>query len=417
MLKFWNSISKSPASQTPPQTAPSSPPSLITTSDGLTPQEKYDYLSEYGAHILCLLSADKGCTYLSKNFETITGHACAEQMGQKIYEIIHRDYHTRINDILHAPATDQTPQQLRCKMQHADKKWYWYLFLIHPKRDGKSGEFVCVVENINDNIVTQNTLQKARLEAELALRSRSEFLANMSHELRTPLNAVIGFSQIIESGIFGKIEVPQYLEYIKHIQESGFDLLAKIEDLLEIANIDAGRVSLSKEEVFVSDIMRLVIEAQAHHAHAAKISLAIDTQHEDLLLHVDRLKLQHILGHLVSNAIKFSQPMSTITLTAAPCAQGVELSVHDNGVGISEEKLSIITTALQEDSYWATASDDRSIGLGLALTREFVALHGGQVNVTSTSATGTHITITLPKECVRPAASIALQYARQALSS
>jgi signal transduction histidine kinase len=417
VLKFWNFLSKSPTVKTPVTPASASTTSELGTNDGLSPQEKYDYLSEYGAHILCLLSTEKGCTYLSKNFESITGHPCAERLGDNLYDIIHRDYHGRIHELLQVPVTDTQPKQLRCKLQHADKKWYWYLFLIQPKRGGAEGEYVCVVENINDNMVTQNTLQKARLEAELALRSRSEFLANMSHELRTPLNAVIGFSQIIESGIFGKIDNPQYMEYIKHIQESGFDLLAKIEDLLEIANIDAGRVTLDKEEVYVSEILRLVLEAQTHHALAAKVILNFDASQKDVLLYVDRLKLQHILGHLVANAIKFSKAGSTITLRATPSQHGLEIGVHDTGAGIAEDKLDAIITALQEDNCWTTVNDNHSIGLGLALTREFVALHGGQVNVTSKPTEGTSITIALPMECVRttPAKS-APQYIRQAVS-
>lgn len=398
MLGLKKVFSKSKTSTTSPKAASS-------FNDSLSPQEKYDYLSEYGSHILCLMNADKGCTYLSKNFETITGHPYAAQLGNNLYDIIHRDYHTRLHEILNAPTADKKPQQLRCKLQHADKKWYWYLFLIHPKREGEQGEHVCVIENINDNMVTQNTLQKARLEAELALRSRSEFLANMSHELRTPLNAVIGFSQIIESGIFGHVDNPQYMEYIRHIQESGFDLLAKIEDLLEIANIDAGRVTLTKEEVYAGDILRLVTEAQGHHANAAKVSLNVAPAQKDLLLYVDRLKLQHILGHLVANAIKFSQPGTIITLEAAPSPHGLEIRVRDTGAGIPEDKLGAIVVALQEDNCWTTVSDNRSIGLGLALTREFVALHGGQVSVTSKASEGTMITIELPRECIRSAST------------
>jgi two-component system cell cycle sensor histidine kinase PleC len=238
----------------------------------------------------------------------------------------------------------------------------------------------------------------------------------MSHELRTPLNAVIGFSQIIESGIFGKIDNPQYMEYIKHIQESGFDLLAKIEDLLEIANIDAGRVSLEKEEIYVSDILRHVIEAQMHHAHAAKVHLELAALPKDILLLVDRLKMQHILGHLVANAIKFSQPGTRVTLKAVSSSKGLELFVHDTGSGMSTAKLNAIVSALQEDNCWTTANDNRTIGLGLALTREFVALHGGQVEVTSKPTEGTTIAITLPQECVLPTVIQNTDYLRQAVN-
>ena len=417
MLNFLNFLSKSTENEKPASKPPLPDTSAIYYDDRLSAQEKYEYLSEYGAHILCMMSTDKGCTYLSKNFESITGLTCAEHLGDNLYSVIHSDYHKRLQEILTVRSEDTKPQQLRCKVRHADQKWYWYLFLIHPKREGEAGEYVCVAENINDNMVTQNTLQKARLEAELALRSRSEFLANMSHELRTPLNAVIGFSQIIESGIFGDIDNPQYMEYIKHIQESGFDLLAKIEDLLEIANIDAGRVTLAKEEVFAADILCLVTEAQAHHANAAKVTLKLEPAQKSLLLHVDRLKLQHILGHLVANAIKFSQPGTIITLEAAPSEQGVEIYVHDTGAGIPEDKLDAISSALQEENCWTVVSNNQSIGLGLALTREFVALHGGNVAISSKAKEGTTITIALPKECIRTGTTKKSASLRQAVNS
>jgi PAS domain S-box-containing protein len=386
----------------------------LQSNDGLTPQEKYEYLSEYGTHILCLLTDKKGCTYLSRNFETITGLSCTDQLGENLFNTIHGDHQARVRESLTRRILENKPQQLRCKMKHADGKWYWYQFLIHPKHSGTEGEYVCVVENIHDSIQTQNILQKAKLEAELALRSRSEFLANMSHELRTPLNAVIGFSQIIESGIFGKIENQQYMEYIRHIQESGYDLLAKIEDLLEIANIDAGRVTLTKEEVFMGEIMQHVIDTQMHHANAARVFLEFKSAQKDPLLYVDRLKLQHILGHLVSNAIKFSPQGARITLKAALVAQGLEICVQDTGAGIPADKLDAIVTALQEDNCWTTANEQSTIGLGLALTREFVALHGGQVSVTSKTSEGTTIIISLPKECIREEVPAKTEFLRQA---
>lgn len=408
-LHIWNSFwkqSSTPSGEAAPivpsptkrKPAVSKNASALSNNDGLTPQEKYEFLSEYGSHILCLLHNGEGCTYLSRNFESITGLSCEDQLGKPLDQLVHPDFHERLNTLL----TDcDSAQTMRCKMKHADGKWYWYQFLVHPRHEGKAGELVCVVENIHDHISAQNTLQKARLEAELALRSRSEFLANMSHELRTPLNAVIGFSQIIESEIFGKIENPQYMDYIRHIQESGYDLLAKIEDLLEIANIDAGRVTLSKEEAYASEIVQHVLESQAHHAAAARVTLMSEPQEEDSLLYVDRLKLQHILGHLVANAIKFSPKGGIITLAAKVHGAGLDICVFDRGAGIPTDKLTAILTALQEDNCWSSANENSAIGLGLALTREFVALHGGHVTVDSVVGEGTTIAISLPRECVR----------------
>lgn len=417
--KQWNELSDESAQKARPSTSSKNTrqnPRPNALQNSLSLEDKYAYLTEYGTQILCFLDLKKGCTYLSRNFETITGQSKTDFEGETFYELLHEDYRQRLNELLNSGFAEHSPYPFRCKLLHADNKYYWYLFLIHPKREGKPGEFVCIVENINDTMLAQNTLQKARLEAELALRARSEFLANMSHELRTPLNAVIGFSQIIESGIFGKVDNPQYMEYVKHIHESGYDLLSKIEDLLEIASIDAGQVTLSQEEVYVHDILNQVVHAQSHHASAAQVKLEIMPLSHEILVYVDRLKLQHILGHLLANAIRSSHVSGKVMLNALVNDDGhLEISVHDNGIGMPENKLNAIVLALQEDNCWTTG-DNRSIGLGLALTREFVTLHGGQVRINSRAGAGTSVTVSLPPACIRSSYAKRREYLKQAVS-
>lgn len=411
-LQFWSAFWKEWADLAATNESPAEEPTA--KYDGLSPREKYEYLTEYGTQILCLLSAEKGCSYVARNFETLTGNRCQEKLGEHFFSIVHSDYRPRLKELLSSPAPEDTPRPFRCKLQHGDRKWYWYLFLIYPKQHAP-GEYVCVIENIHDNMLAQNSLQKARLEAELALRARSEFLANMSHDLRTPLNAVIGFSQIIGSEMFGKIENPQYREYVKHIQESGHDLLSKIEDLLEIANIDAGRAAADREEVQVSDIFRHVLESQRHHAFSASVKLTAAPLKHDMLLHIDRLKMQHILGHLVGNAIKVCTKGDRITLRAEQLEDGqLQISVEDTGDGMSEDKLNAVIAALGEDNCWS-AGGNHSIGLGLALTKEFVTLHGGKVAITSHENAGTSIELTLPKNCILSASSKQTDYFKQAV--
>ncbi len=381
-----------------------SSPKASPAADGISPQEKYEYMTTYGTQILCLLDHRKGCTYLSRNFESITGQPCESKLGERFFGLVHGDHRARLKELLQEEAPDKSPYPFRCRLQHGDKKWYWYLLLIHPKEDGAAGEYVCIIENIHDHMLAQNTLQKARLEAELALRARSEFLSNMSHELRTPLNAVLGFSQIIESEMFGKIDNPQYIEYVRHIQEGGLDLLAKIEDLLEIANIDAGRVVLKQEEVYLSEIIKQVTDAQTHHAVSGRVQIEYRPK-GDPLLFVDRLKLQHILGHLVANAIRYSRAGGSIVIEASRSDRGgLQLSVHDSGGGIEEAKLADITNALSVEKCW-TAKNSHSLGIGLALTKEFIEMHGGKVSLSSTPSIGTSVHITLPRSCIRVVAA------------
>lgn len=406
---FWTSFLTHWAQQQAQLSAPRQAPAQPVGASGT---DSKDYLAEYGKQILCLVTAGKGCTHLSANFETITGFSCDDFLGERFFDLLHEDFQARLQEVLSAPIPRGKPFTFRCKIKHADGSHYWYVFQIHSKPQGSLGEFVCIMENVHDSILIQNNLQKAKLEAELALRARSEFLANMSHDLRTPLNAVIGFAQIIENEIFGKIENPQYREYIKHIQESGHDLLSKIEDLLEIANIDAGRVSLEREEVYLSDILKHVVEAQFHHASPNRITIEYLPVIGDMLLNVDRVKLQHILGHLVSNAIKFSQPGGRIVLEVTGDRwNGLTLSVRDFGAGMTSSKLTQVQHALEQDDCWA-AKNNHYIGLGFALAKEFVSLHGGDIKVESKPGEGTCVHIFLPKDCIRDASVKELEFAQ-----
>ncbi len=363
-------------------------------------EEKYEYITQYGTQILSIFTPSSGCTYISRNFEKITGQATENWLGDKFFALLTTESQEKLRTtfctISPSIVSEAKSQILRLKMQHGDGKHYWYQFTIHTQAQ----QYVCLIENINEHIQTQNTLQKARLEAELALRARSEFLANMSHELRTPLNAVIGFSQIMNEGIFGKIENPHYAEYIHHIQESGHDLLAKIEDLLEISNIDAGRISIDREEIYINDLIRHVLQTQSHHAKTAKVSLSYIPK-GNILLFIDRLKLQHILGHLVTNAIKFNNAGGEVTIEINRDGKsGIRLSIHDNGVGMNDLKCHDIRESLQQENCW-TAKNNQHIGIGLALTKEFIELHGGSVEVTSSAGIGTTVSITLPRDCIR----------------
>lgn len=385
------------ASSPPPQETLTPPPEY---KPQISPEDKYAYLTEYGTQILALFASDGGCTYISRNFETITGHGKEAAAGNGFYQLIAPDARDRLQELVRLQHSGHTPQVVRARLAHANQKNQWYMLMLHPKKHSDQQEIVCVIENIHDNILAQNTLHKARMEAELALRSRSEFLANMSHNLRTPLNAVLGFSQMITDQVVGSIENPHYMEYARHIQESGYDLLTKIEDLLEIASLDAGHVTLEKSCVQVGDLLKHVVDAQTHHTQARQIRLVCDATNNELELLVDRVKVQHLLGHLVTNAIKYCKAGNQINIrTSKPKEGGFRLRVTDNGSGIDATRLVQIKTALAERSCW-TSKQNHGIGLGLALAKEFIELHGGKIMLESVSGQGTTVEISFPRDCV-----------------
>ncbi len=416
-IKFWSSYWKNLAElaegSAPPSAPEIAPPHY---KPHLSPEDKYSYLTEYGTQILSLFAADGSCTYVSRNFETITGHGKDAAAGHGFYNLIAPDARDRLQELIRLQHSSPTPQIIRMKLTHSNHKHQWYMFMLHPKKHADQREIVCVVENIHENILTQNTLQKSRMEAELALRSRSEFLANMSHDLRTPLNAVLGFAQMITSEVIGKIDNPHYMEYARHIQESGYDLLAKIEDLLEIASLDAGHVTLDRSAVRLGDILKQVVDAQAHHAQGKRLRLVCDATNNHTELLVDRLKIQHILGHLVSNAVKHCKPGQQINIRTGKTKDGgFRLRVVDNGSGMDDIQLGQIRNALREKSCW-TSKHSQGIGLGLALTKEFVELHGGELVVESAIGSGTTVDILLPRDCVIGNVSAKTDYIRQLVS-
>ncbi len=372
---------------------------IQTPLSDITHKEKYDYLTDYGTQMLALFDTEGRCSYLSQNFARLTGHSNGSAMGDFFYDNID-DTRERLRELVRLQHSNPTAQIFRCKLRHANNKNQWYMFMLHPRKEPSQRDVVVVMENIHENMLTQNTLQKARMEAELALRARSEFLANMSHDLRTPLNAVIGFSQMMTSEMFGKIDNPHYTDYVRHIQESGYDLLSKIEDLLEIASLDAGRVSLERTVVRLGELMKHVVDAQAHHANSKQVKLVCDATHHEVELFIDRVKVQHMLGHLVMNALKNCKPGNKINIRTGKLKDGsFRIRVTDNGCGIEEERLGNIQTAIQQANCW-TSKDSHGIGLGLALTKEFIELHGGQMMVESEVGNGTTVDILFPRDCV-----------------
>lgn len=375
-------------------------PPVADNTQSLSLQQKYDYLTGLGTQALCLIHPEKGCTYLSKNFTDLTGHRAADCRGKGFFAIIDPESVERIQLTLQEDSRHTLPKTLHIKLQHADDSWQWYSCGIHQPDNKKSREYVCILENIHHHVQAQNTLQKAKVEAELALSTRSEFLANMSHDLRTPLNAVIGFAQIIEEQMFGQVN-PQYLDYARHIQESGHDLLAKIEDLLEIACIDGGRATLDRKEVSLNAMLRQAIAGQSHHAVNADVLVEYAPPATgDVMLNVDRVKLQHCISHLVANAVKFSHRGGKVSLAAHKTEQnGIVLRIADHGIGMSDSRLQELKATLQQGSCWGVGGTC-SIGLGLALTREFVVMHGGEVEISSAIGDGTTVDISLPEECV-----------------
>ena len=239
-------------------------------------------------------------------------------------------------------------------------------------------------------------LQRSNEALESAMRSRDEFLAGMSHELRTPLTAILGLSQVLAEGSQGALN-EQQATFLGMIEDSGRHLLSLINDVLDIAKIEAGRLELTvaplEAEELCRDSLRLVAQSAEEKSHT--LDLVVDP--EVTILHGDELRLRQILVNLLSNAVKFTPPEGTIHLRVQGDAAGgqVHFRVEDNGVGIESEHLPMLFQPFtQLDS--SLSRRHAGTGLGLALVARFAEMHQGSVTVESTPDEGSCFTVTLP---------------------
>jgi two-component system cell cycle sensor histidine kinase PleC len=230
--------------------------------------------------------------------------------------------------------------------------------------------------------------------AEEANKTKSEFLANISHELRTPLNAIIGFSEIMQSGMFGDLGSPKYREYCQDIHDSGTYLLGVINDILDMSRIEAGRLVLDLEELVLDDLVEESIRIVSAQASTQKIDVRSEVG-ANLRLAGDRRAIKQIMLNLLSNAVKFTPAGGHITVRARSTGSAVTFSVEDTGIGIPKEALRKLGRPFEQVENQFTKSH-RGSGLGLAITSSLVALHGGAMRIRSREGHGTVVSVRFP---------------------
>ncbi|QRG06189.1 PAS-domain containing protein [Xanthobacter dioxanivorans] len=233
-----------------------------------------------------------------------------------------------------------------------------------------------------------------RNKAEDANRAKSEFLANMSHELRTPLNAIIGFSEIMESGMFGPLGSEKYAEYCTDIKGSGTYLLDVINDILDMSKIEAGRMQLEVEDVALDEIIADAMRVTAVNGDEKSIDMTVEAA-EGLSISGDRRALKQILLNLLSNAVKFTPEGGKISVKARINGSAAVIAIEDTGIGIARDALARIGRPFEQVESQFTKTHKGS-GLGLAIAKSLVELHGGAMRIRSVEGTGTSVIVRLP---------------------
>jgi len=233
-------------------------------------------------------------------------------------------------------------------------------------------------------------------ELETVSRHKSEFVANMSHELRTPLNAIIGFSELLQLQSFGELN-EQQLGYVDDVLDAGQHLLAVINDILDLAKVEAGKMELDIADISLGRVLESGLTMHSERAAKAGIELRLELEPHEIPVRADERKLRQVVFNLLSNAIKFTPAGGHIDVSARATNGTVEVAVHDSGPGIAVADQALIFEEFRQ-ARGNGGLRTEGTGLGLPLARRFIELHGGRLWVESEQGEGSTFRFTLPAE-------------------
>jgi len=239
-------------------------------------------------------------------------------------------------------------------------------------------------------------LEKLRMEADVANKMRLDFLASMNHELRTPLNAIIGFAQMMEKQVHGEVGNEKYSSYVEYIQKSGLELLRKINDLVDMASINAGNMQLEESAHDIVSVIREALSLNHIRANSHKVDLRPCLTLKPIYFQLDRMKMLHIINNLLANAIIYNTQGGHVDIYSEKRKDGgVNIVIQDSGQGVSASKLQQIKQILDNQERFVQRNRE-SCGMGIAISHELIKLHQGKIEMESGEGKGTTVKIILP---------------------
>ncbi len=377
-------------------------------------ERRYRVLVETARDVIWTIDLDLNYTYMSPSVTDVLGYTVEEITAKHPLELVTRASREHLlktfEEALEAERLGQVqeggPRFEECEQFHKDGSTRWIEMTMTFIRDteGKPNGILGISRDITDRKNAERELERAltqarqlRAEAEAANLAKSEFLANMSHELRTPLNAVIGFSELLKERALGSLSEEQHV-YVSQILGAGEHLLRLINDILDLAKVESGKMELQCSEIGLKQLFDSVLGMIRDRAHRGglEISRNMCAESSDARIMADSVKMKQILFNLLSNAAKFSDRGGRIVLESKLTESALEIAVTDTGIGIASEDQERIFAAFEQvDSSYSRRQP--GTGLGLALTRRMVELHGGTITVESEGlGTGACFVITIP---------------------
>ncbi|MEB3288845.1 MAG: PAS domain S-box protein [Leptolyngbya sp.] len=368
-----------------------------------TSEAKYRSFIETANDIIYSINPEGYFTYLSPNLEDILGFAPEELYGLPFVEVLHPDDVDHCREFFGAVLSGERKRGLEYRIIHKDGSWRWHTSSAFPQVNER-GEVIAFMGFGYDTTerkiadLKQQELNQALIKAN---RLKDEFLAMMSHELRTPLNSILGMAESLKENIFGDINTRQE-KAIQTIERSGDHLLSLINDILDMAKIEAGKVTLDRQPVIILSLCEsslVLVDAQARKKNI-QLNLALPPHLPKL--YVDESRIRQVLLNLLNNAVKFTPDHGQVTLGVIyPVASEdqsqpqLRLTVQDTGIGISAEDMErLFQPFVQIDS--TLSRQHEGTGLGLVLVKKIVDLHGGTVSLTSEVGVGSCFMVDLP---------------------
>ncbi len=343
-------------------------------------------------------------TCVSANAQAVLGAAASELLGYGLFDLIHISDRPAYLHALSETAVSGDPGEVEFRLRRpgqAEFTWIEMRCESSAAYASRGPEVVAVLRDITLRKTRQNVLIAARAEAERANAAKSRFMALMSHELRTPLNAVIGLSDRLRQESEVPIDSTLRLEYARIINELGSQLLAVVNEILDMSQLDTGDFEIIPELLRLDDLIASCHESLALRAQEFGVTLKVDVPAALPEMIADRRAITRILFNLIANAIKFGGRGGTVAVSAGEDGQHISLEVANVGTGIpSDEPEGLTCLGNPSSRVWGTYGPGHDgVGLGLSIVKGLVNLHGGEIIVRNAPGEGVHVVVRLPRDC------------------
>jgi len=360
-------------------------------------QQQRDLLN-HTTSVIYMKDPDGRYQFINRTYEELFHISVDEIRGRTDYDLLPAEN----AEVFHANDLKALESGMPFEIEETvllDDGEHTYISVKFPLKNAQGDvHTICGIStDITARKVAEQELQLALVDAEQANRAKSEFLATMSHEFRTPLNAILGFSEMMKAQYFGPLGSDNYREYMGHIHGSGEHMLALVNDVLDIAAIEAGKRELEKEEIAIDEVLTGCLKIIEKLAKDNGIELVLETPDSLSPLYADKRSVTQIVQNLLSNAIKFTGRGGMISVTARQSGTRSVIQIKDTGIGISSDILPTITEPFAQeisDPYRA----QEGTGLGLSIVKSLTEAHGGDLDIQSKIGEGTTVTVSFPNE-------------------